>query len=149
MSFLSSTTSNFGSHNSFDRRDNHSPNTSIFMDGMAISLSLFSISAVCFVKYIILQHQQGRLSPMDNVPFYQRRRKSLHDLQHGLHHQKRQVTTTGTTTTKNNDDTMMMLSHRGKTALLPVIPYQNHFFAALSVRRPDRTTIVSRCFGSC
>ena len=146
MSILSGITKTFAS-SGFGRRDGSqntniqmSP-TSIFMDGMAISLSMFSISAMCFVKYII--QQQRRRSPLENVPFYQRRRKSLHDLRIGIHttnegaHHDR---SNADTEAKNHDSTMMaMISNRGKTALLPVIPYQQQFFAALSVRGSSTT----------
>lgn len=115
---------------------------SIFMDGMTISLAMFSISAICFTKYIT--QQQHRRSSIENVPFFQRRRKSLHDLciLHDNEEMNRNEYDGNNNTTQNSKSSssstgsmmMMMISNRGKTALLPVIPYQKQFFTALGVR---------------
>ena len=122
-------------------RNIHMSSTSIFMDGMTISLSIFSISAICFVKHIALQ--QHRRSTIENIPFYQRRRKSLRDL--CVFHDDEETNlenrshNSGYNDTSKNSSSMsstieMMISNRGKTALLPVIPIRQQFFTALRVR---------------
>jgi hypothetical protein len=134
-------TSSSSTHNKHDDTANSNMPfaTSIFMDGMTISLSIFSISAICFVKYVT--QQQHRRSPMDNVPFFHRRRKSLHDLSilhnnEEMNHNESLSHYDGNSNTSQNNKSsmMMMISNRGKTALLPVIPYQKQFFTALGVR---------------
>ena len=125
--------------------------TSIFMDGMTLSLSIFSISAVCFVKYIV--QPQQRPSPLDRVPFLARRRKSLQNLRFDdrpdtvrsndddddetsrHHHNRSSSGMIGSNVNVGHDhQTTNIISKRGTTALLPAIPYQNQFFTALNVR---------------
>lgn len=111
--------------------------TSIFMDGMTLSLSIFSISAVCFVKYIV--QPQQRPSPLDRVPFLARRRKSLQNLRFDDrpddHHNRSSSGMIGSNVNVGHDhQTTNIISKRGTTALLPAIPYQNQFFTALNVR---------------
>jgi hypothetical protein len=102
----------------------------IFTDGMAVSLALFSISAVYVTKRMV----PHMLSQSDSVPFYQRRRKSLQNLL-----QQSAIMDGGNSNT--NQQTQFsspilvdgMISKRGQTALLPVIAIQQQFFACIKV----------------
>jgi hypothetical protein len=145
-----STSDGSGNHN------NKSIQPTIFVDGMSISITLFSISAYYFVKYIVIPQQQQHLfSIYDKVPFYQRRRKSLHNLQLVITSNTNATTTSSNnsnitsdnnTTTTNDEMKSLsssdpMISLRGKTALLPTIPYQQQFFACLNVSSFTRVCV--------
>lgn len=113
------------------RRSSPDAPASIFMDGMTLSLSIFSISALCFVKYIV--QPQQRPSPLDRVPFLARRRKSLQNLRFDDRHDEKSRHHHNVNV-GHDHQTTNIISNRGTTALLPVIPYQNQFFTALNVR---------------
>jgi hypothetical protein len=106
----------------------------IFTDGMAVSLALFSISAVYVTKRMV----PHMLSQSDSVPFYQRRRKSLQNLL-----QQSAITDGGNSNTNQQKQCSSpilvdgMISKRGQTALLPVIAIQQQFFACIKVSEKD------------
>lgn len=99
--------------------------TAFFVDGMAISLALFSASAIYFVKRMI-----PTLHPSDLVPFYQRRRKSLQDL---LSHDEHLSTIDAANPTTKRSISDAMLSERGQASLIPVIPIQQQFLSCIRV----------------
>jgi len=93
--------------------DERSSGSSFFVDGMMLSLGLFGTSAYWFVRHVRRHHEfmQGA----NATPFFKRRQKSLSNLD--LRIQK----------------TPGLISERGRTALVPPIPYLTQLLACFQV----------------
>lgn len=83
----------------------------VFVDGMMLSLSLFGVTAYWFVRHA---RRQKNLLDTD-TPFLKRRKKSLSDL--------------------DGADIPGEVSARGRTALVPPIPYLKQLLACFQVSR--------------
>jgi hypothetical protein len=113
--------------------------TVFFVDGMAISLALFSASAIYFVKRMIpTQH------PSDLVPFYQRRHKSLQDLLLQEQHSSLEDNDSGSPPKKRSISDSL-LSKRGQASLIPVIPIQQQFLSCIRVRGMQPAFVKEQC----
>lgn len=92
--------------------------TRLFADGLVVSLGAFGATAVWFVRTVVRQQ-------IPETQFHKRRRKSMQDLQQ----QTPAITNKG-----SNGVAFGEVSARGKTALIPAIPYQRQFFTCFEVR---------------
>lgn len=97
-----------------DDQRSTSTSASVFVDGMMLSLGLFGASAYWFVRHVRRQHEF--LQGASATPFFKRRQKSLSNLDLRL-----QQRAPGE------------ISDRGRTALVPPIPYLTQLLACFQV----------------
>ena len=107
-------------------RNSNSSASSFFVDGMMLSLGIFGASAYWFV-----QHTRHRQNLVDDggsaiADFHKRRQKSLanNNMLSSLTNNNQQ---------KQHPNERGALSERGRTALVPAIPYLTQLLACFQV----------------
>lgn len=90
--------------------------TTVFRDGMMLSLSLFGVSAYFFVRHA--RNWKTMLENQHDTPFHRRRRKSFSDLVEPALRKSSQQD---------------HISARGRSALIPPIPYLKQLLACFQV----------------